>query len=287
MKLLEYIDHVNAHPLVVDIRRRDHFYPSGASMKVENAWGEREVIGRCLRSQWYSMTASAAELSEIYPADSRRMDYGTVIHEYEIDRMKKANVYVADDVRFYDPENNVSGRVDAFVFNPYSKTEPKEIIGVEIKTTGSYSIIRDTITGHDPQPLADHVVQVMVYADFYKSRVKTWVIMYFDRISGKSRQHIMVLTDGKVSINGQLKQWRVASIYERWKLLQSFLDTDQPPPRDYEMKYSHEKILTMRGRQQLSRAEITELEKGRHVDKGDIQCRMCAHRVKCCQPSPD
>ncbi len=283
MQFLAYVDHKFMHPPIVSTRKGGSFYASHASLKVKNIWDEWEVEGTCLRAQWYRLKGKPRGADSEDPDGRRMMDYGNVIHEYEIERIKRSGTYIDDEIAFYDEAHNISGRVDAIVYNPMSKSEPKEMMGVELKTVGGVYTSGGALVpgpkGFGPKP--QHLLQTMVYADYYKDGISTWLILYFDRSSGKSAQHIVILTPDGVSVNGQLRDWKIENIYKRWELLTGYLEEDELPPTDYTMFYNQEKLDVMLERQQLTKTQCAMMKSGKPLAIGDAQCRWCNFSEEC------
>jgi hypothetical protein len=219
--------------------------------------------------------------------NTRRMDYGNAVHDHEVQRFAQARILKGAEVPFYDEDHNISGRVDAFIYNPLSVVSPPEVMGVEIKSVGGYYATRGVIlpdAGKPIEPRPKDVLQCMAYQGYYKLKRGMdlkWLLHYHSRDSGQSAEHVVVLLHDGVSVNGQHKPWTLDSIYSRWELLKGFLECGQMPPRDYELLYNREKLLLMLERQQLTKAQAAAVKKNKPVDIGDKQCSWCDYKAVC------
>lgn len=284
MNVLQYVDIEWAKNRELSGRRVDQFYASEASIVTQNMWGESVVHGKCLRAQWYRMTRTAAPPAQM---DTRRMDYGNAVHTHEVQRFSQARILKDAEVAFYDEDHNISGRVDAIIFNPLSATTPQEMMGVEIKSVGGYRGVYGVIlpeAGKEIAPRVEHVLQCMAYQGYYKRKRGLdlkWLIHYHSRDSGQSAEHVIVLLDDGVSVNGQQQPWTLDGIYARWELLKGFLECGQVPPRDYALCYDRSRLLSMLERQQLNKTHASAVRKNKPIDLGDKQCSWCDYKAVC------
>ena len=290
MNILEYVDRCWSTRNEYVTRRPDHFYASDASIKIPNPWGEMEPHGTCIRAQFYRVTGTKLPMAEM---DTRRMDYGNAIHDHETQRFIRARILHSSEVSFYDPEHNVSGRIDNLVYNPFSQPGNLELLGVEVKSVGGYAGSQGVITakaGQDPEPKVAHVLQCMIYMDWmhrrHGSQLK-WLLHYHDRDSGKSAEHVLVMTPDGISVNGQVREWKMADVYARWDLLKSFIEAGQVPPRDYTISYDRNRLLLLLDRQQLSKTNAALVRRNKPVDLGDWQCRYCRWKMICHEGDAD
>ena len=283
MDIVEYINHYAFQPLINESRKPGSFHPSSASALIKNPWDELEPVGKCLRAQYYSMKGIGPDA----PTDAsgmRKMNYGTLIHKYETERLRNLPVRVQGDIRFYDSVRNISGEVDVIMEDPRSKAEPKPLIGIEYKTISGYPakklINPKTLMKERPE----HVLQILVYAEFFKHPVNgylTWFLIYVDRGTGETFSHTIIPTENGVSVNGELYSVTVKDVYKRWDTLKYHVESDVLPERDYDIKYSQEKLDKMAERQLLSKTDVEMIRKGRYPDKSDWQCNFCSHKLKC------
>lgn len=285
MELMDYVDrHWAEQQLLHSDRRRDAFYASQASVVLENLWGEEVVEGTCLRAQYYRLTLDPLVVFEAQ--ETRAMDYGNAIHAHEVQRLSAARILVAEEFPIVIPEHNISGRGDALIINPHSKTTPPEYVGVEIKTVGSpYGCITGA-RGSVPAPKTNHLLQVGVYLDWGKQKhnIHAWQLQYFSRADGQRAEYTITLTDDaekKISVDGEVTAISVEDIYQRFRHLKGYLDSDEMPPRDYALMYNQETLNKMADRQQLNKKERALVKSGKPVNKGDWQCRYCNYKKYC------
>ena len=71
-------------------------------------------------------------------------------------------------------------------------------------------------------------------------------------------------------------------MYQRWTRLWAYVESDTTPKRDYELRYSPERIARLFDQGKLNKEEKERVQAGRKVDKGDKECReWCPWRTQC------
>ena len=283
MNIIEYVD--SQYSLVQKLhsdRAVGSYYASSASVELKNLWGEPYIEGTCLRAQYYRLTTSPIDNFQI--RNTRTMDYGDAIHEHEIARMAAARILVASEFPIVVREHNISGRGDALIINPFSKSTPTELMGAEIKTVGGNWGVITGGRGSLPKPKPGHLLQTAIYLDWGRKKhgIRAWKLLYFSRIDGKSAEYTVTLTDkGEISVDGELTNIFVDKIYERFRQLTRYLNSSELPPRDYDLVYDKTKLLKMTERQQLTKKEIAMVNSDKPIFKGDWNCKYCDYKTLC------
>lgn len=281
--LLSIVNHAIITQLVEESRHNYGFYPSEASISFINEFGENEVVGDCHRKSYWKRAGEKATNTISAPAQ-RKMDFGNYLHDLEVNYYKKARIYVADEVRFWNKEKQVSGRVDAFVMLDGN------LVGVEIKSIYEYygrMGVIDCPRGVVFAPKKEHVMQVMLYLDYFKE-VSLFKISYIDRGSAASAEHdIRLNSDGCPVVNGKTWEWlTLAGIYERFAVLKQYLTDKTLPPCDYCLVYPKERLQVLYETGRLNKTQMVQFEKGLVVmsgknKMGDWQSSYCPYKNKC------
>jgi len=291
-------------------------YSSSASILYEDNKRPGNTIkkGACLRAQYYSWYGYPKSLQG-NPRLSRIRDMGNYISDMFVKDFMVAGIYVAHEVSFHIPEINVSGRFDVMIKDPYSspklpmRPSPKDLIGVELKSTGGYMNIRGPVISTKDHPLApkpEHVLQSMVYLNYYKKfGVSKWLLIYVDRADLNWVPHTLTLdVQGSVHISNEEQnlhwpEFTIGAIYSRYKELWTCIENKNLPDRDYSIQYSNTKIAQLYTDGLLNKTETGQVEriirkKGKTTDnddpiiqKGDFQCAYCDYKDKCWSNLPE
>jgi hypothetical protein len=298
-------------PSFTSTRRSHFFHPSAVSVET-NENGYRQVVGSCLREQFY-------RIKDETPTNTTEPDYiisallGDKVSELIVNLIdthgfKMGLQRLAVEHSFFDPRINVSGRTDIIAWD-FNANEP---VGIEIKSVGQY---KASLTIDSPDDC--HVMQSILYLDYYRNFMppsqkipKKWYIWYVSRtenwsIKGKKHGSSMtMLWDYYITLdnNGiptvhtptsskERPDLCVKNIHERFAKLAGYLDSNTLPPRDFDIKYSEEKIATLHRLDKISRKMDREkiekwIKKGAPPDKlnldlGDFECKTCAWKDKC------
>jgi len=281
-------------------------HPSTASIVLDD-----RTVGECLRKLFYQYV-------NVSPSNTGEVDWklaalmGDSFHELAVDLIIK-NGYmmglqvIGKEQSFYDATYNISGRVDIIAYD----TDDNEIVGIEVKSVGEYKA-KYTME----MPDETHILQAMIYLDWYdkhtaanSSKIKKWYIWYIARAEGwalKSKKHgspftqmwdfCIELEDGSPVIHTaagikKLPEFHISKIYERYEQLDMYKKELELPPRDYELRFSEEKIL---GLYKLNKLEFKKdievvekwINKGSKpetlkLEMGDIECRFCPYNKTC------
>jgi len=117
MDLIKAVDSFLESPRPIDPPRAYRgFYPSAASCIIKNEHGEDEVVGKCLRASYWGFKA-VEKTNPMSARGARICAVGNMVEKAEVNRYKEMGIWKGNSIRFIDSECNVSGEVDAFVYD--------------------------------------------------------------------------------------------------------------------------------------------------------------------------
>ena len=295
-------------------RRSNSLNPSAASIQFTDVSGNIKTIGGCHRQSFYKMTGERPDDGIVVNVDwTFSALTGEKMHELLVNMISNFGFamgiqLLAEEHTIYDEVSRLSGRTDMIAWD-YNKDEP---IGIEMKSIGEYKC-KSAVE----QPIEEHVLQSVVYLDFYnknippgQKRITKWYLWYISRTENwtiKAKPHNSQFTmlwdycielDGDVPIvtlsNGTKQRWTqfsVSEIYKRYGKLKKEVDSKSLPARDYEQTYSEEKILALHKAGQISRKTDRDsidrwVKKGAPPGKlkvtlGDGECMFCEYSKRC------
>lgn len=237
-----------------------------------------------------------------------------------IDEAKRANVYETNSLRFewelpftYTKfPALVSGELDLAVFIPSEDgqvelpLENKAIVGIEVKSISGYKGPRTVFgvkskKGHWlslPEPKSDHLLQATLYHMFFclhKKEYKYWKLAYLNREDGARKEFDIdlvpeVTEDGftlhRVYVDRKPYKYELygESILYRYEQLHRYLESEELPPRDFDLYYDDAKIAAMAKTNRLSKVHMELFKKKKKVKKGDWQCSYCPFKDICYLP---
>lgn len=287
-------------------------YPSAASVKVTRDDGSVEVIGSCNREQWYRR--KGIRQSEVAVANWRLAAlHGNAIHNLMSDLLDQhgfqMGIYrIAKEHKIYDSTISLSGRSDYVAWDK----NLEEPIGIEFKSVGDWKSKKAL-----EMPIEEHVLQAMIYLDYYRThifrgetKINRWYIWYIARSEGwhlKGPKNMSPFTQiwdfyitlgenksPKIYAPSKIEEWNyitIDGIRDRYTELEEADRKDEIPDRDFQLKYSEEKIA---GLYKLDKLELKKhktavekwLKKGGEkgaldLDIGDFQCKCCEWKSIC------
>ena len=286
MRLLDYANKTLTAEMPYPNAKRlpNVFYPTDASVVV-NLKGENVMFGKCARAVYmrmmgYKKTSPKKERSE------RIFGYGKYFERNEIDIYKRAGIYVANNVKFSmqipNSDSFVSGEADAIV------QANGKYIGVEFKTSYGNNFLRQNVIGYKrkgkftglnyvfddllPAPKIEHIMQVMLYLDFYSNSIDEFHIVYSARDSmamaeyklwldqradGKKYVKVEKLEDNEKAIPIPIVDLSTQDIYDRFLYIRRHIINGTMPHPDYDV-----------------------------LGKSDWQCGYCDYREACLNTLP-
>lgn len=266
--------------------REKRFYPSEASVKYFDSFGDLTSAGGCLRASYFRLTGDFPRA----PNESRTeyiFAQGKMIEQWLVDKWKEMGIWVDNNVKFINDEFNISGELDVLLVEPNSGT----LFGVEVKTFYGYMAEKE-ILGNKSQkgfPKMNQLLQTLVYLYTFRDRIKYFRMAYFARDSVKRKTFLIELHEEEgifyPKVDGVvLKSFTVNGIMERYKLLKQYVDTKQVPPNDYELQYPPEKVESAFKKGKVSKTKYDKWKKGK-LGKfeyvGDWECNYCPYKNIC------
>ena len=91
------------------------------------------------------------------------------------------------------------------------------------------------------------------------------------------------IIDGRKLSNGL----SIPRCVSRFKELDSMLEDNTLPKRDFQLKYSKEKLETLSDSRRLRKKQAEEFDKNKDLDMGDWQCSYCSYKDYCWKDEQD
>lgn len=275
---------------------RPGLWPSEASVQYEDQYG-KVVHGQCLRAAFYrAMDFPKDGCNE--PGLEMKADLGKRAEAGCIDRWKSMGIWVQNNVKFYNHDLVVSGELDAIIKHE-KPGEIKARIGVEVKSFYGYYANSEICGGKRPpkpgKPKMDHFLQALNYKSKYKNILDQYRLYYLERGDGHR-------VEFEVGLEGEQPFWRqiegpywghyipgpiytpfkLQDMEDRYKQLLNFIRTKTLPPRDYEEKYSDEKVEIEWMRGEIGKTNYEKWKKNKAANKlGHWRCSYCPWRKRC------
>lgn len=293
------------------------FYVTQSSCLVVDELGFPTVLGKCHRQIWYRK--KGYEREPISPIGMRRMTYGVYIEDALQENWKQAGIYVQNNVKIRAHEYNVSGEIDAIVFDP----EEKHPIIVEVKSGYGYTFNKNVFGRNSALytegfPHRPYIMQVMWYLHLRKpieavhGDVPYALLYYIDRADCRDNQFMVELSDdytGKPIIRGPhgniltpnpayqidnrgcvrpvqvrpIQGLEMDRIIDRFAELDAKLKSDEPPSREFFLRYPEELAEDLFETGVLAKTKWGEYQKDESATVGDWECAFCDF-VSSCYP---
>lgn len=265
--------------------RGSHHYPSEASVKWTDRYGIERVAGQCLRAAWLRATGKGIPAS--FDAYTQWIfSLGKAVEEILVEQWKQMGIWVANNVKFYDKEKNISGELDVVVRD----TEGK-LVCCEIKSFSGYNATKEimgnkSVAGH---PKTSQLLQCLIYVDLcQKLGILDYAkLVYYSRDSALRREFDVVLIDEgdtkRPVIDGAIDyRFTMKDIYKRYEELDEYIKNDIMPPRDYEMIYPKEKILKLNSVGEIAKTKFADWQKNPEKNPiGSWHCSYCGFKSFC------
>jgi hypothetical protein len=292
MKIWSILDAWMTQPEVVRDQRWINLYPSEASIRITNKWGEEETQGTCQRKAWLRFKV-AQELEKdltndiailqvgedtitVMPekADAKRewiFEEGRRVESTVLDIARSTGICRAGHRKFKVPiadELCLVGELDG-IFQVSG-----ELVGIEIKSVSGYNAERDVFgtaaarrAGMNGKPKVQHLLQTAVYAWHYRQKIPRFSLMYFLRGSSLRTEFEVTVqedyetSDFHIMVDGQDSGITINQIIGRYRELAGKLDRDELPDREYTLHYDDDKMNKALERGQLNRTKKAQWEK--------------------------
>ncbi len=266
--------------------REKRFYPSEASVKYFDEFGELTTAGGCLRASYFRLSGDYARLPN-EPRTEYIFAQGKIIEQWLIDRWKEMGIWVDNNIKFINEEYNISGELDVLLREP---TDGK-LYGVEVKTFYGYNAEKEILGNKSTKgaPKLSQLLQTLIYLYNFRDRLSSFRMVYFARDSVKRRTFKIELheEDGLFypKVDGEvMREFTINSVFARYKELQNYIDKKEVPPRDYELQYPDEKIEKRWAQGRIAKTKYEAWKKGKlkkYEYIGDWMCNYCAFKNIC------
>ena len=271
-------------------QRNDFMNPSAARVSWVDPGDIKRTAGACHRAQYYQRTG--VEGAPHDPYTKWMFSLGSAVETILVEQYKQMGIWVDNNIKFYDPVHGISGEMDVLVKDPATG----QLVILEIKSLAGYKGIRDVIKGTKgnsktqaivPAPKTSQLLQTVLYLDIFKDKVAYAKMVYYCRDTADRREFDITLheegdsvypcVDGKVDY-----RFSVQDIYDSYTALKEALDSEQLPPRDYEIKYSAAEIEKRKaaGDPFISAPQYKKW-KEEGVPIGDWMCNYCGFSSTC------
>ena len=277
-------DHLT-RPKFISTRER-RFYPSEASVEVYDRHGDRVVHGGCMRASYFRLSGTF----EGTPHDARSefiFLQGKFVEDMYVKQWKEMGIWVGNNVKFVDYDNNISGEIDAILSEP----PDGQLYGVEVKSFYGYFAEKELMGNKSEKgfPKMGQLLQTLVYANHFEKQLPYFRMVYFARDSVKRRAFKIELHhEGDIKypkVDGEIiRQFSVNNVLDRYKTLQEHIDQDRIPPNDFELEYPASKIEDFFQKGKVAKTKYDKWKRGK-LSKfervGDWQCAYCKYKDTC------
>ena len=280
--------------------RAARLYPSGASLV--DRYGK--VQGGCNRSQWFRLMG----YKKTEPNDFRgwaNMGMGRAVETEVIKQLKAAGRWIANSVKLYDPETNLSGEVDIIAVNDDGMP-----VMIECKTfSGGNPYARKEIMGAKgttPKPKLYHVLQLAIYlhireravvrenpyAPYDREEVRDnllicpyGVLLYVDRNEPNYTSEFRIsVRNGSVCYRHESSTevqllCHMDDVLSRCSELMDHYHAKTIPPRDYQGQYDDDTLAEMHRLGNMTPRERQIYQDTGFLAKGDFWCRAQKDRT--------
>lgn len=267
--------------------RSRFFYPSEASVQVTDIYGDIVTYGTCMRSVYFRLT----EEFEGQPYEARSeyiFRQGKDVENMLIELWKEMGIWVDNNVKFVDYENNISGELDAILAEP----PDGQLYLAEVKSFYGYNAKKELFGDKRTKgyPKMGQLLQVLVYLNFFEDKGLPYGRMvYFARDSVDRKTFKIELShednttypkvDGVV-----LRSFSVQDILARYKQLQHYITMKSVPPNDFELQYPNTKIEDYYSKGKIGKTKYDTWKKGKlkkYEYIGDWECNYCKYKNIC------
>lgn len=292
----------NQH-ILEDTRPQTGFYPSSASVSIEDPVLGKTALGACLRKQWYDWYRFPGEGKETASSIGRSL-LGSWTHDGFQALLQSIQIYtdlyiIKSEHAFWKPNWKLSGRLDLLCFD---KKANRYVI-LEIKTVNK----EFGPAGFKAQiecPKLEYILQGTCYYYSYEELNPRVIILYVNLMAGQNIDFLFEFEllipkdpDANIAIsNGskitQFPEITMNKIVQRWVELENYITNKQLPPRDFWPEFTDEQIVSLYYADALSykaEYEVVKkwLAKGANdklempYGKGSKQCSWCPYVNLC------
>lgn len=256
-----------------------------------------QPIGTCLRSVFLSRNS--------YPKSNPMGIYVTMTTEagklwesWVTDQYKQLGIYLDHSVKLFDPSSFISGEIDVLHLNP--ETDEEEITEVKQYNGSNYSAVTSLVGNKNipPKPKDQNLLQVFTYLLMLRNtdnNISYINLLYIDRSCGSFNNNIqfrisLINQNGQVypkveyfNSEGEVDyfiDYRITeqAVLDKNEMLTNFINLDQIPPRDYQLRYSDSEIEERFFQKQISSYKYNKWKQDPSKNLiGDWACTWCAY----------
>tara|TARA_Y100000310_G_scaffold339308_1_gene431618 strand:+ start:1602 stop:2609 length:1008 start_codon:yes stop_codon:yes gene_type:complete len=266
-----------------------NLYPSEASVEYKDAWGDRVVLGTCMRQAWlrYKMMESLAKTREVdfyvnrgskdilvkpkdfSPKTMWIFKAGDKFESLVTEQMHKSGVLVAEHKRFVKPIRHgylLSGELDAVGKDPNTG----ELFGVEVKSAYGYMAETNIIgnktmrrNGQKGRPRDSNLLQAAIYDDQWPE-MEYFKLVYILRDSMLRCEFDVSVHPhtGVISIDDvPIQEYTLHDVYARYATLALHIQSEEIPARDFELQYNDMRMNKQLKTGKMSKTNATAWDK--------------------------
>lgn len=256
-------------------------------------------IGTCIRANYYKSTeAPTSNPTTMYVAMTA--EAGNIWEDWVVNQYKELGIFIDSSIKFYDVELNSSGEIDILHYNPL--TGDTEITEVKQYNGGNYTAVKEITGSKDttPRPKDAHLLQVFTYLLMCKNTgntsIKTINILYIDRscssVSNNIQFRVSLIKQNEdiypeISFFKEDKEssdsyidYRITEkgVVSKIGLLDSYLERQELPPRDYQLIYPDDKVEYLFLNKQISKTKYQKWSENKLANPiGDWNCTYCPY----------
>lgn len=314
--------------------RHPTLWPSEATGIAVDENGTEKVVGKCRRATFFRYMQQNYEFDPAYsfyrplveeikqkkiPVDRYMLwiwRAGELYEDYLINLAKESGVYIADQVGMYVKDVNLSGKIDLVTINPhthlYSNVEIKSVYGF-----GGNQVLGkpgERSKGKLGTPRESNLMQIALYdwwAASADAKYEHSRLVYGGRDTGRYAEYAITTERNEETSQTEIFYQGLApnvtektksditidSILAQYRFVQDSVDGGTMPDRDYDLKYSEEKIDELYEAGSLNKVETQRYEKRQKylagestrsikpIVKGDWQCNFCSLKDVCYKSS--
>jgi len=271
---------------------RGTLWPSEASVKYTDEFGEEKVAGKCHRAVYYRQS----DVAPTNPPDARSQIIFLLGHQVEAaicEAWKQMGIWENNSVRWEDRERNLSGEFDIVLREPDPETGEPMLYGAEIKSFYGYYANKQLL-GHwsgrgknkfytAGKPKDEHLMQAALYVDHTHGKLHGFKLLYLSRDQMDMAEfNITVDRETKeIFINGEKEtRYTLADVYSRYAECNTLLRSDLKPQREFVYLPSSERVEVLHARGEVSASAYKDHMSGKKPVT-DFHCSYCDYRDHC------
>lgn len=228
-----------------------------------------------------------------------------------LDLFKEMGIYVDSGAQFFVDCDGVdlSGELDGILEEPQTKVR----YAFENKSFYGYNAQKEILGltyGNTPKPKISHALQTLCYLYYFKffakpaAHLEYAVLFYVERGDGRHihfyidiEEEVQVLDGAEYTVHRPSYTWfkdhitpvkvkypfTMEDVWTNYKEIQQALKSDEPPPREFELSYSPEKIELLHSLGQIAKTKYEEWKKAKKVKPmiGSWVCSYCPYLSIC------